>query len=47
MAFTFFFRDSHTIEKAISFLLPEVAGRQKSRFGMQDVQWVLNRIHLL
>jgi chemotaxis protein methyltransferase CheR len=29
MAFTFFFRDSHTIEKAISFLLPEVAGRQK------------------
>ncbi len=29
MAFTFFFRDYHTIEKAIEFLLPQVAGFKK------------------
>ncbi len=26
MAFTFFFRDSHTLERAVDFLLPEVSG---------------------
>jgi chemotaxis protein methyltransferase CheR len=29
MAFTFFFRDSHTLERAVDFLLPQVSGNSK------------------
>jgi chemotaxis protein methyltransferase CheR len=31
MAFTFFFRDSHTLEQAIKYLLPEISGLKKVR----------------
>ncbi|MBU0474446.1 MAG: chemotaxis protein CheR [Bacteroidetes bacterium] len=29
MAFTFFFRDTHTLEHAVKFMVPEVSGRSK------------------
>ncbi len=31
MAFTFFFRDTHTIEHTVKYLVPEVAGRSRVR----------------
>jgi chemotaxis protein methyltransferase CheR len=31
MAFTFFFRDTHTLDHAVKFLIPEVSGRSRIR----------------
>jgi len=47
MAFTFFFRDIHTLERAIEFLLPLVTGRSKIKSGMLAVLMDLNPIHSL